>query len=231
VLRLRRIGALTVISLGLVMISSGVGYAHTGFEPDAVAPGSVAELALSVAAENDAAGTTTIQLVFPDGLPITVVEIPPVPGWTATLDGGSLGQPATGITWSRPSGPVGESPVVRMKLGPVPVQPGQIQFKVLQTYADGEIARWIQDWPAGGPEPEMPGPVLALEAGAAGEIPPSTTTSSTTTTSKPTTTTSRPADEDEESDTTALIVGGIALFLVPLGVTAYLVARRDRTTP
>ena len=47
---------------GSSSLSAGAAFAHTGFEPEAVAPGSIAEIALSVAAENDAAGTTKIQL-------------------------------------------------------------------------------------------------------------------------------------------------------------------------
>jgi len=228
---LRRVATLILLAFGLVVASTGTAFAHSGFDPEAVAPGSIAEVALSVAAENDAAGTTSIQLLFPEGQPLTVVEIPPVAGWTATVDGGTLGQPATGITWTRPSGPIGESPVVRMKLGPFPDQPGQIQFKVLQTYADGQVDRWIQDWPAGSPEPEMPGPVLQLQVGAAGEIPPSTSTSSTTTTIVPTTTTSRPAeaeDDDGGSNNTALIIGGVVLFMLAMGATTYFIVRRNQ---
>jgi hypothetical protein len=76
----------------------------------------------------------------------------------------------------------------------------------------------------------MPGPVLKLEPGAAGDIPPSTTASSTTTTSQPatTTTTVPPKSDDGGSDSTGLIVGAIALFLVAFGVTATIVLRRNQ---
>lgn len=227
----RRLATVSLLVVGLLLVSAGAAFAHTGFEPVAVGPGSIAELTLSVAAENDAAGTTTVQLLFPEGRPITVVEVPPVAGWTVTVDGGAIGQPATGLTWTRPSGPVGEAPVVRMKLGPFPDQPERLQFKVLQTYADGEIARWIEDWPAGAPEPEMPGPVLDLRVGAPGEIPPSTTTSSSTTTTAPSTTTSRPAASDDDGDdNTALIIGAVVLFMLAMGATASFVVRRNRAT-
>jgi len=226
---LRRLVLLTVIVSGLVVASAGTAFAHTGFDPEAVAPGSVADVSLSVAAENDAAGTIKVQLLFPEGRPITVAEVLPVAGWTATVDGGGLGQPSTGITWTRPAAPVGEAPVLPMKLGPLPGQPERLQFKVLQTYADGEVARWIQDWPAGSPEPERPGPVLDLRVGAPGVIPPSTTsTSSTTTTTGPTSTTSRPAESsDDGDDNTPLIIGAVVLFMLAMGATTYFVVRRN----
>jgi hypothetical protein len=106
-----------------------------------------------------------------------------------------------------------------------------VQFKVIQTYADGTVARWIGEWPAGAPEPEMPGPVLKLEPGAPGDVPPSTTTSSTTTTSRPatTTTTAPKKSDDGGTDSTGLIIGAVALFLIALGVTATIVLRRNQS--
>ncbi len=135
------------------------------------------------------------------------------------------------VVWSRPSGPVGESPQLPIRLGTFPGQPGQLQFKVIQTYADGTVARWIADWPAGAPEPEMPGPVLKLEPGAAGDIPPTTIPPSTTTTSRPvTTTTTAPAKSDDGGDdSTGIIIGAVALFLVAVGVTATIILRRNQS--
>jgi hypothetical protein len=37
-----------------------------------------------------------------------------------------------------------------------------LTFPSIQTYDDGEIVRWIQDTPEGGPEPDNPAPVLTL---------------------------------------------------------------------
>lgn len=225
----RRFVTLVLLVVGLVAATAGVAAAHTGWKPDAAAPGSIASLTLSVAAENDAAGTVKVELYFPDGVDLTTVDPTAPSGWTvATRPPGGTG---ANVTWSRPSGPPGESPQLPIRLGTLPATPGQVQFKVIQTYADGTVARWIGDWPAGAPEPENPGPVLKLEPGAAGDIPPSTTTSSSTTTSRPaTTTTSAPEKSGEDgSDSTGIIIGAVALFLVAVGVTATIVLRRNQS--
>jgi uncharacterized protein len=227
---LRRLVPFLLLVLALVAASAGVAAAHTGWKPDAAAPGSIASLSLSVAAENDDAGTLKVELYFPEGVDLTTVEPTAPPGWTvATRPPGGTG---ANVTWSRPSGPAGESPQLPIRLGTLPSTPGQVQFKVIQTYADGTVARWIGDWPAGAPEPENPGPVLKLEPGAAGELPPSTTasSSSTSTSRAATTTTTAPAKSgDDDSDSSGLIIGAVALFLVAVGVTATIVLRRNQS--
>ena len=49
--------------------------------------------------------------------------------------------------------------------------PVRLQFKALQTYSNGEIDRWIEDWPAGAPEPDHPAPVLEVVTGGPGTPP------------------------------------------------------------
>jgi uncharacterized protein YcnI len=227
---LRRFVTLVLLVSAALAVTTGVAFAHTGWEPDAVAPGTVASLTLSVAAENDDAGTVKVELYFPDGVSFTTVEPTAPAGWTVTTQ--PPGGTGANVTWSRPTGPAGESPQLPIRLGTFPAQPGQVQFKVIQTYADGTIARWISDWPAGAPEPEMPGPVLKLEPGAAGDVPPSTTT-----TSAPATTTTKGLiapnptvpDDDDGGSSTGLIIGAVALFLIAVGVTATIVLRRNRS--
>jgi hypothetical protein len=63
-----------------------------------------------------------------------------------------------------------------LTIGPLPDSEGRMQFKVLQTYSDGTEDAWISDWPVGAPEPDKPGPVIDLVAGAPGTIPELTTT-------------------------------------------------------
>jgi hypothetical protein len=229
---LRRLVPFVGLVLGLVVATAGVASAHTGWKPDAAAPGSIASLTLSVAAENDSAGTVKVELFFPEGVEFTTIEPSAPPGWNVEESKVTIGSDTgpRSIGWSRPSGPAGESPQLPIRLGPFPDQRGQVQFKVVQTYADGTVARWISDWPAGAPEPEMPGPVLKLEPGAPGDIPPSTTTTSTSTTT--TTGLVAPAPklpaDDDSGTSTGLIIGAVALFLVAVGVTATIVLRRNQ---
>ena len=227
---LRRLVPFVLVVSGLVLGSAGVAFAHTGWKPDAVAPGTVASLTLSVAAENDNAGTVKVELYFPDGVSFTTVEPSAPAGWTvATQPPGGTG---ANVTWSRPTGPAGESPQLPIRLGPFPGQPGQVQFKVIQTYGDGTVARWISDWPAGAPEPEMPGPVLKLEPGAAGDVPPSTTTTpstSTTTTTGLIAPNPKVPDSGDSGTSAGIVIGAVALFLVAVGVTATIVLRRNQS--
>ena len=47
----------------------------------------------------------------------------------------------------------------------------QLVFKALQTYADGEVVRWIEDQAPGGEGPERPAPTLQLAAASECEDP------------------------------------------------------------
>jgi hypothetical protein len=132
---------------------------------------------------------------------------------------------------------------VPITLGPLPDQPGQLQFKVVQTYDNGEVERWIDDWPEGSPEPPNPGPVLGLVPGAAGSIPPAlvpattapATTEAPATTSPPATTgdQSAAAESDDDSGTSPLVwLIPVALVIAAAaGVAVYLRRRRAPAPP
>jgi hypothetical protein len=47
-----------------------------------------------------------------------------------------------------------------------------ITFKVVQTYSDGEVVRWIELTGADGREPDNPAPIVKLSSGAASAISP-----------------------------------------------------------
>src|SRR5262245_16902797 len=79
---LRRLVPFVLLVGAGVLATAGVASAHTGWKPDAVAPGSIASLTLSVAAENDSAGTVKVELYFPEGVDLTTVEAPAPAGWT-----------------------------------------------------------------------------------------------------------------------------------------------------
>jgi hypothetical protein len=158
------------------------------------------------------------------------------------VQGGAVGAEATGVTWTRASAPPDESPVLPLRIGPLPAQEGRLQFKLLQTYSNGEIDRWIDDWPAGAAEPDMPGPVLDLVTGAAGDPPPPTaapttsaaptTAAATTTTESTTVSTTATADADDDEDDGGVPVVPIALgALVVAGATAAVVVMRRRASP
>jgi uncharacterized protein len=241
----RGLVAAAVAAVALLVGAAPAG-AHVEFEPSAAAPGSIVTLTLHLANERDDAGTTAVDLRFPDGQPLVVAELPPTPTWTATVQGGALGEPATGITWQRDPAAASpaDDPVLNLRLGPLPAASTRLQFRLLQTYANGEVDRWIEDAPAGGAEPEMPGPVLDLQPGAAGDVPPPTTaapttvseaptTRATTTTAAPTTTTTSrdgtaAADEDggDDGNPAGIVIAVVAAVVVGLGAAGAIAVRR-----
>jgi hypothetical protein len=127
---------------------------------------------------------------------------------------GELGGPASGVTWA--GGPAPADLELPIRLGPLPSEPGRLQFKTVQTYDNGQVDRWIDEWPEGAPEPPAPGPVLDLIPGGPGSIPATTvastttTASTTSTTAAPTTTESEQAaaeDTDDGSDSNVVLSG------------------------
>ena len=228
--RLLGFGATAVAAVALVAAPAS---AHNEFEPATAAPGSIIALKLFVEDEQPSAGTTKVELQFPQAL--TVVELPTVPGWTATPVGGQVGGTATGVTWTGPAAP--DDLELPLTLGPLPTSPGRLQFKAVQTYDNGDVERWIDEWAQGAPEPEHPGPVLDLVAGGPGTIPsttaaPATTTSTTlattTTTEADTAAPAEDDDEDDDSSALPLILLGIVV-LAGAGATAYVLLNRRRS--
>jgi hypothetical protein len=230
-----RTGLLAAVVAGVLLVPASA-FAHTELEPGEAGPGTVIDLTLRLANEQPSP-TTNVQLLFPEGQPLTVVAAPAVGTWTATVDGGTAGgAPATGITWSRsPDTPI-DDPSLPFTVGPLPTSEGPLQFKVLQTYANGVVDRWIEETTPGGPEPAMPGPVLELVAGGPGIVPPTTATSAAVTTTLPPTTTTTTGDatdddgEGEEGDdsNTVPIAIAVAAGVLVLGGGGYYLWRRSR---
>jgi periplasmic copper chaperone A len=233
---MRRVIASGVASAAALVVAAPAS-AHNEWEPSTAAPGSVVDLTLFVAGEQPDAGTTTVELFFP--APITVAALPAVPGWTATLMDGQVGGPASGVTWA--GGPAPGDLELPIRLGPLPGDPGWLQFKTVQTYANGEIDRWIDEWPEGAPEPPAPGPVLDLVPGGPGSIPattaaPTTSAATTTTTAASTTTTgadraaAEDTDDDSDGNVVPWVVAAVVILAVAGGGFAYLRSGRSPQT-
>src|SRR5882757_4232540 len=124
------------------------------------------------------ASALSLEVSFPTDHPIASVSIEPVPGWTAAVDktnlatpiktdDGELTQAVSKITWSGGQLAPGQFQDFSVSLGPLPTDTDTLVFKAVQTYSNGDVVRWIEATPPGGPEPEHPAPTLAL-TGAAG---------------------------------------------------------------
>ena len=159
---------------------AGAAAAHVTITPTSAAPGSFTAITFRIPTESDTATTTKIDVQLDPAHPIAVVDYQAVPGWNTTVKMVTLAKPIVGddgnkvtrvvgqLTWTATSPASAIKPGQFMQfpveMGPLPKDVASIEFKVLQTYSDGTVVRWIQDTPAGGPEPDNPAPVLTLTA-------------------------------------------------------------------
>ncbi|MFI8893485.1 DUF1775 domain-containing protein [Streptomyces paradoxus] len=135
--------------------------AHAEVEADT--PRALAEnvtLTFVSEAESDTAGFTALRVVLPDGIApgdVTLADAPE--GW-------KLKTTDDGYTVAGPALRTGVDAEYKVEVRKLP-DAEQLVFKTLETYSDGEIARWIE-LPGGGVEPEEPAPVLKLESDSPG---------------------------------------------------------------
>ncbi|WP_405094685.1 YcnI family protein [Micromonospora sp. NBC_01412] len=182
-LRHRRSATAAVLAFGVVAVVLGVAApasAHVSVNPKEAIQGGYGRFAFRVPNESDEASTTKVEVVLPENAPVGSVSTMPVPGWTVAVEkrkvdppvqvhGSEVAEAVSKITWTATGdaavkpGQFQEFPV---SMGPLP-QVDTMVFKTLQTYSDGNVARWIEEPPAaGGEEPEKPAPVLTLTAAA-----------------------------------------------------------------
>jgi hypothetical protein len=219
----RLVLALTAAALAVGALAAPAG-AHTEIAPEQAPAGSDTAFTMTLENERSDAGTVKVELFFPDGQLIPVLAVPDVGEWTGAPQGGAgggpgtLGDPAPGITWQRPTGSPGDDPELKFTLR-LPDRTGTISMAVLQTYSNGDVDRWIEPWPAGAPEPDRPAP--RIEVTAAGGS--STSEPSSSTTVSPSSTTA-PSQDDGASSAVwiAAIAGGVA------AVVAFVVIRARR---
>jgi periplasmic copper chaperone A len=164
---------------GTLVFGAGPASAHVSVTPATAEPGAEAtELSFSVPNERSDATTTAIELAFPPDQPLALASVRPMFGWKAqvtkhklasplTSDDGPVTDAVTKIVWSGGSIGDGEYQDFEVKIGPLPEKATTMVFKVLQTYSDGSVVRWIDLTPASGEEPEHPAPVLQVRAATA----------------------------------------------------------------
>ncbi|MEU1362692.1 YcnI family protein [Micromonospora zamorensis] len=214
---------------------AGPASAHVTVNPKEATQGGYARVAFRVPNESDTASTTKLEVTLPENAPVGSVSTMPVPGWTVATEkrkvdppievhGSQLTEAVSKITWTATGdaavkpGQFQEFPV---SMGPLP-QVDSMVFKVLQTYSDGNISRWIDPPTPGAEEPENPAPVLTLTAAAApgGSAAPSAAVAA-------------PDDDDDDDEGNGLAVGlGVAglvagLAGLVLGGLAFTRTRRE----
>jgi uncharacterized protein YcnI len=176
-----RLAKAAALCAGAVVVALGIAgpaFAHVTVNPDAATQGGYGRVAFRVPNESDTASTTKLEVVLPEDAPVASVSTMPVPGWTVAVEKRKLATPLEvhgsqvtevvgRLTWTAAAGggvKPGEFQEFPVSMGPLP-EKDQMIFKVLQTYSDGEVSRWIDEPVAGGEEPESPAPVLKLTKG------------------------------------------------------------------
>ncbi|MEX2291456.1 MAG: YcnI family protein [Mycobacteriales bacterium] len=227
-------GALALLLVPL----AGPAAAHVTVQGPGATQGGFTKLTFRAPTEKDAP-TTKLEIAFPAEHPIASVRVKPQPGWTYTMTKGAPsvpleqhGAPVTEvvqrITWTVAAGNKGIGPTefgeFEVSAGRLP-EVDQLVFKALQTYADGEVVRWIEEPVEGGEEPEKPAPVLELapaeedgDSGAAASTEDSELTPAAAVSD---------AETDDVLSVVALVVAGLAFAT---GIAAFLRTRRSPNT-
>ena len=160
------------VALAVLLAAVPAG-AHVTIKPDVAKKGSFSVFSFSVPNESGTASTVKVEVTFPTDHPIPVVSVQPIPGWTwsaqkttlakpAKTDDGTITEAVSTITWSGGTIAPGEFQLFTISAGPLPTNTKSLTFKAVQTYSNGDVVRWIEETPKGGPEPEHPAPVLKL---------------------------------------------------------------------
>ncbi|MCZ7473568.1 MULTISPECIES: YcnI family protein [unclassified Micromonospora] len=235
-IRLRRsatVAALTLTAVATAVLGvAGPASAHVTINPAEGTQGGYGRFAFRVPNESDTASTVKVEVNLPENAPIGSVSTMPVAGWTVAVEkrkvdppievhGSQLTEAVSKLTFTAaPNGGVkpGEFQEFPVSMGPLP-QADTMVFKVLQTYSDGNVSRWIEEPTPGAEEPENPAPVLKLAAAA-----PASSAASAP---------AAAADDDDDDDgsggATALGVAGLVAGLggLALGGLAFARTRRE----
>jgi uncharacterized protein YcnI len=207
-----------IAAAAVVIVPATAAWAHVTIQPPTAAPGSSTIVSFVVPNEKDSADTTQVEVQFPTDHPVPSVAVLPTPGWTYKVTTTKLPQPiqtddgqvtdvVSGIVWSGGTIKPGEFEEFTVSMGPLPDNVGSLEFKTLQTYSDGDVVRWIEDTPPGGPEPDHPAPTLTL-------------TKSATTTS---------GDDDSTARLLAIVAIAVGVLGVLAGAAGLVAARRARS--
>jgi periplasmic copper chaperone A len=169
----RRLTRALIVAALAIVVTAPLADAHVTVNPGEAPKGGFAALAFRVPNERNNAGTTILEVNFPEDQPIANVSVRPKEGWTYHVETRQLDEPidnhgeeltevVSKITWTGGVIHPGEFDEFEVSVGPLPEDTDQILFPTLQTYQGGEVVRWIDEPLPDGEEPEHPAPLLTL---------------------------------------------------------------------
>jgi uncharacterized protein YcnI len=165
-----------------------------------------------VPSESDTASTTKLVVTLPKDHPFVSVGAQVMDGWKVVKTKERLPSPVkigdvtlteaiTTVSWTAEAGgvPPNDFDEFALSVGRIPEGVDSLNFPTVQTYSDGEVARWDQVAKDAADEPEHPAPSLKLATAV-------TTVAATT------------SENRGGSDTLARVLGGAGLLLGLLGL-------------
>lgn len=165
----------TTVAAAAFLLSAPAAAAHVTVQPDHAVQGSYVSVVFHVPSEQKNTTTTRVEVVLPTDHPIASVRTRPLPGWSSQVEKSSLKTPlstddgqvtetVSKVVWTGGAIGIDQFEEFELAMGPLPTAGDALVFKVLQTYGNGTVARWIDQPSTTGAEPENPAPVLRLTA-------------------------------------------------------------------
>jgi periplasmic copper chaperone A len=206
------------LAAALALLAPAAASAHVTLQPDSAPAGGFTRLDVRVPNERDDKATTKVVVRFPSGFEHASYE--PAAGWDVEV--ARKGDFVDTITWTAQSGrdaiAPGQFRDFGLSVGLPEGEPGDaLTFKALQTYAGGEVVRWI-----GPADSDEPAPQVTLtEAEGHGAAAHSGKEEKA----------AAPAPEDGGSDTLAIVALAIGVLGLLAGAAGLMVARRSPGRP
>jgi uncharacterized protein YcnI len=230
----RRFG-IVLAAAGIALVAAAApAWAHVKVSPDSAPKGSDAVLSFAVANEKDPQTTTKVVVQFPHDHPIAEALVEAIPGWTAEAtqfkvktpiqtDNGPVTSAVKEVTWTATGSGIAVDHFQEFKVSVgLPSDADSLSFPTIQTYNDGSTVQWVQVTTPGGPEPDLPAPVLTLgPADSAGATTPTTTAGDGTATAA----TVKQSDVDN-AKTIAIIAVVVGLLGLLVGAGGLVMSRR-----
>jgi len=165
--------SITAFLVLAIVASPAPANAHVTISPKTLAAGAVDEITFRCPNERPSSATTKLVIQLPPEYPLTLVKVRPVPGWHASIATRKLAKPVhtrhgdvvsavDTIAWEGGSIARDEYQDFAILAGPMPRGAHRLAFKAVQTYANGEVVRWIELRGPGEAEPPHPAPILTI---------------------------------------------------------------------
>jgi periplasmic copper chaperone A len=168
----RLLAVTALAAAALVAPLAGSAAAHVTVQAPGATQGGFTKLTFRMPTERDVA-STALEVAFPEEHPITSLRVKPKAGWTYEIVRAPLAAPievhgrqvterVSRIVWTATGGGVGPTEFEEFEVSGGPMPEVDRLLPAIQTYAGGEVVRWIEEQAEGGAEPELPAPVLEL---------------------------------------------------------------------